>query len=143
MVMLRASLCFVLAAISIAAAPTNRLAFDSLPHARFEFTGPVGERIQANLDNWLLRVPGMLSDWAVMAAPDGLVVNWLDAGRCDAKPADGTPVTITSSDDAWRSGRTELRVESRAKNPFTLRVRIPAWAVTPKLLQDCLAAPPA
>ena len=44
--MLRALLGFILAAISIsAAAPTNRLAFDSLPHARFEFTGPVSELI--------------------------------------------------------------------------------------------------
>ncbi len=80
------------------------------------------------------RVPGMLSDWAVMAVPDGLVLNWLGAGRFTAKLADGTPVTITSSDDAWRSGQTELRVETATKNPFTLRVRIPAWAVTPKLL---------
>ena len=70
MVMLRASLGFILAAISIsAAAATNRLAFDSLPQARFEFTGPVGERIQANLDNWLLRAPqanpGMLEMFRV------------------------------------------------------------------------------
>jgi len=58
MVMLRASLGFILAAISIsAAAPTNRLAFESLPPARFEFTGPVSERIHANLDHWLLRMP--------------------------------------------------------------------------------------
>ena len=48
MVMLRASLGFILAAISIsAAAPTNRLVFDSLPHARFEFTGLVSELIAA------------------------------------------------------------------------------------------------
>jgi hypothetical protein len=43
-------------------------------------------------------------------------------------------VKITSSDDAWRSGRTGLRVETAAKNPFALRVRIPAWANAPKLL---------
>ena len=41
--MFRALFGFILTAISITAAvPTNRLAFDSLPHARFEFTGPVG-----------------------------------------------------------------------------------------------------
>ena len=80
------------------------------------------------------RVLGMLSGWAVMSDNDGLVLNWLGAGKFTAKLADGTPVTITSSDDAWRSGRTELRVETAAKNPFLLRVRIPAWAVAPKLL---------
>lgn len=70
MVMLRASFGFILAAVSIsAAAATNRLAFDSLPRARFEFTGPVGERIHANLDHWLLRAPqanpGMLEMFRV------------------------------------------------------------------------------
>lgn len=76
----------------------------------------------------------MLSEWAVMAAPDGLGLNWRGAFRFTAKLADGNTVKISSSDDAWRSGRTELRVETAAKNPFTLRVRIPAWAVGPKLL---------
>src|SRR5436190_6017911 len=33
------------------------LEFDSLPEARFKFIGPVGERVQANVDNWLLRAP--------------------------------------------------------------------------------------
>lgn len=36
---------------------TIRLALDSMPHARFEFTGPVGERIHANLGHGLLRAP--------------------------------------------------------------------------------------
>ena len=31
--------------------------FSSLPHGQFRFTGPVGERVEANLDNWLLRAP--------------------------------------------------------------------------------------
>ena len=31
--------------------------FNSLPHGRFRFTGPVGERVEANIDNWLLRAP--------------------------------------------------------------------------------------
>jgi uncharacterized protein len=40
-----------------AAAPTPPLVFDSLPAARFEFTGPVGSRVEANVENWLLRAP--------------------------------------------------------------------------------------
>ncbi|MEO6184073.1 MAG: beta-L-arabinofuranosidase domain-containing protein [Verrucomicrobiota bacterium] len=80
------------------------------------------------------RIPGMLSDWAVMSSTDGLILNWLGAGRFQMKLADGTPVTITSSDDAWRSGRTEFRVKTTAKNPIALRLRIPAWANRPKLL---------
>ena len=31
--------------------------FNSLPHGQFRFSGPVGERVEANIDNWLLRAP--------------------------------------------------------------------------------------
>src|SRR5437879_5524053 len=47
--------------ISAAAQPLppdkGGLPFDSLPEARFKFMGLVGERVQANVDNWLLRAP--------------------------------------------------------------------------------------
>src|SRR5437879_4511525 len=33
------------------------LQFDSLPHAHFMFAGMVGERVEANVENWLLRAP--------------------------------------------------------------------------------------
>ena len=33
------------------------LQFDPLPGSHFKFTGPVGERVEANKDNWLLRAP--------------------------------------------------------------------------------------
>jgi hypothetical protein len=33
------------------------LTFDSVPAARFDFQGPVGERVEANIENWLLRAP--------------------------------------------------------------------------------------
>src|SRR5258706_8249383 len=33
------------------------LQFDSLPRAHFIFTGSVGERVEANVENWLLRAP--------------------------------------------------------------------------------------
>lgn len=43
--------------------------FESLPRAHFKFTGPVGERVDANVDNWLLRAPqanpGMLEMFRV------------------------------------------------------------------------------
>jgi len=31
--------------------------FESLPHGRFKFSGPVGERVEANLENWLMQAP--------------------------------------------------------------------------------------
>src|SRR3989441_1016779 len=45
------------------------LQFDSVPHAQFKITGLVGERVQVNVDNWLLRAPqanpGMLEMFRV------------------------------------------------------------------------------
>src|SRR5438552_8339664 len=45
------------------------LQFDSLPQARFKFVGPAGQRVEANVDNWLLRAPqanpGMLEMFRV------------------------------------------------------------------------------
>jgi uncharacterized protein len=52
-----------------AAEPDPRLAFDSMAHAQFQFGGPLGERVKANVENWLLRAPqanpGMLQMFRV------------------------------------------------------------------------------
>jgi len=48
----------LLGEISLRGADTTpRLPFESFPQGRFEFAGRIGERIQANLDQWLLRAP--------------------------------------------------------------------------------------
>ena len=56
--------CGLIGLVSVAAAPlTNAvpdrgaLHCDSLPHASFSFGGEMGRRIDANLDQWLLRAP--------------------------------------------------------------------------------------
>jgi len=77
------------------------------------------------------RVLGMLSEWAVMSATNGVVLNWLGAGNFSVRLREGTSVKISSSGDAWRDGRTELRVVTAATRPFTLRLRIPQWAQVP------------
>jgi hypothetical protein len=87
------------------------------------------------------RVLGMLSDWAVMSASNGLVVNWLGAGRFTGQVADGVPVTIASGGEAWRDGHTDLRVVTAATQAFTLRVRIPAWARSPVVTVNDTAVP--
>jgi hypothetical protein len=80
------------------------------------------------------RVLGMLSEWAIMATADGVVLNWIGAGRFSSQLADGTPLVITSSGDAWRDGKTELRVQTEAATPFCLRLRIPTWASEPSVI---------
>ncbi|MCL4786962.1 MAG: glycoside hydrolase family 127 protein [Verrucomicrobia bacterium] len=48
----------LLGAATLPAADSNSpLVFESIPAAKFKFTGPVGERVQANMENWLLRAP--------------------------------------------------------------------------------------
>ena len=76
------------------------------------------------------RILGSLSEWAVMSASNGVVLNWLGKMRCTASLPDGVPIEINSSADAWREGKTELSVISAATRPFALKVRIPAWART-------------
>ena len=43
--------------IVLASQLTPRLVFDTMPAAKFEFQGPIGDRIKANVDNWLVRAP--------------------------------------------------------------------------------------
>ena len=38
-------------------AEEGKLAFESVPHARYDFRGLLGQRIDANVENWLLRAP--------------------------------------------------------------------------------------
>jgi len=74
------------------------------------------------------RVLGMLSEWAVMSATNGLVVNWLGSGNFIPHLADGTPVTITATGEAWREGHVEWRFSTTAAGPITVAWRVPKWA---------------
>lgn len=89
------------------------------------------------------RVLGVLSEWAVMAKDQGLVVNWLGAGRSSARLPDSTLVTITSSSDAWLDGGTEWRVDAPAGKMIPLQFRVPSWARNPtwKLNGELLPGP--
>ncbi len=77
------------------------------------------------------RVLGMLSEWAVMSAANGFIVNWLGDGSFTGKLSNGTPATITTSGEAWRDGHLELRISTAATEEFVLQVRIPTWAREP------------
>ncbi|MCL4179908.1 MAG: glycoside hydrolase family 127 protein, partial [Verrucomicrobia bacterium] len=46
-----------LSILAAAAAPAPVLRIDSLPSARFEFAGPIGERVKVNTEHWLLTAP--------------------------------------------------------------------------------------
>lgn len=74
------------------------------------------------------RVLGLLSEWAVMSAPDGWVVNWLGPMRLRFVTPAGSEVVLRSEGDYPISGAVGLRFEVAPPEPITLRVRIPGWA---------------
>ncbi|MCL4179909.1 MAG: glycoside hydrolase family 127 protein, partial [Verrucomicrobia bacterium] len=74
------------------------------------------------------RVLGMLGEWAVMTATDGLMVNWLGPVSAHAQLADGMPVLLEVTGTYPLAGRVKLRVEPQQPAQFTLRVRVPCWA---------------
>jgi DUF1680 family protein len=74
------------------------------------------------------RVTGMLGEWAVMSAPDGLVLNWLGPMRATTTLPDDTPVAVTVASDYPVDGAITLRLEPKRACEFNLRLRIPAWA---------------
>ena len=75
------------------------------------------------------RILGLLSEWALMSAPDGLVLNWLGPIRVTATLADGTPVAVAVRSQYPVEGPVSVRVEPRRPRQFTLRLRVPDWAV--------------
>lgn len=75
------------------------------------------------------RALGLLSDWAVMAQANTLVVNWHGPGRYALKLEDGSPLVLTCSTDFPRSGQVKWTVRTCTQSrPFRLRFRIPAWS---------------
>ena len=71
---------------------------------------------------------GLLSDWALMAAPDGLVLNWYGPGKITAHLPGGAPVTLRQQTRYPRSGSILLTLELPDPQLFTLRLRIPGWS---------------
>ncbi len=71
---------------------------------------------------------GMLSEWGVMRARDGLAVNYYGPMEARVSLADGTPVGIHQETDYPIGPRVTLRLDLPRPKPFTLRLRIPAWS---------------
>jgi len=75
----------------------------------------------------------MLSEWAVMASSDGLVVNYYGPGRVTGRLRDELMVTLECDSDYPVGGRVRLRVEPAEPREFVLGLRIPAWASEPRV----------
>src|SRR4051794_29845053 len=72
---------WLLLSCSSSAAEKAEPVFTPFPHAQFRFEGPVGQRVKANVDQWLLTAPvanpGMLEMFRVRARqPTPELVPW-------------------------------------------------------------------
>ena len=72
---------------------------------------------------------GMLSEWAVMQADEGPVVNYYGACSITVGLPGGERVRLTQTTRYPLEGRIELRVELARPETFTLRLRVPAWSL--------------
>ncbi|MBV7701064.1 beta-L-arabinofuranosidase domain-containing protein, partial [Streptomyces sp. TRM70350] len=73
---------------------------------------------------------GMLSEWAVMAAADGIVVNFYGPSRFTLLTPRGNQATIEQRTRYPVHGRVELVVTLAQNEAFTMRLRVPSWSTT-------------
>ncbi len=70
---------------------------------------------------------GMISDWALMADDDGLLLNWYGPSSVSAVVA-GSRVTLRQDTEYPRKGRVVVRVNPVKPTRFSLKLRIPYWS---------------
>ncbi|MCE5199895.1 glycoside hydrolase family 127 protein [bacterium] len=71
---------------------------------------------------------GMLSEWAVMTAEDGLVVNYYGPCEFEVKTHCGSLVKLSQSTNYPLDGNIVLHVDPDTEEHFTLKLRVPSWS---------------
>jgi hypothetical protein len=72
---------------------------------------------------------GMLSEWAVMAADDGLVLNYYGPMKASLKLKDGTRVEIEQTTDyPFAKEPVKITLHPERQVEFTVLLRIPGWS---------------
>ncbi|HIE26556.1 TPA: hypothetical protein EYP66_04655 [Candidatus Poribacteria bacterium] len=71
---------------------------------------------------------GMLSEWTMMLAKDGVVLNYYGPGAITLALPSGTPLTISQETEYPLSGKVKMIVELDKPENFTLYLRIPGWS---------------
>src|SRR4029078_491674 len=70
---------------------------------------------------------GMISDWALMATDDGIILNWYGPGSVSA-PFRGGELTLKQETEYPRNNQVRLMIQLSEPQSFTLRLRIPYWS---------------
>ncbi len=71
---------------------------------------------------------GILSEWAVMMAADGVALNWYGPSALIVRLPSGRKVRLIQETDYPVGGRIRLSVTPEAAERFALRLRIPGWS---------------
>jgi len=79
------------------------------------------------------RIPGLLSQWAVMSDTNRLALHWHGPGRHELRWPDGRQARLRCEGDYPFSGRVRWVVEEPSVHRFTLRFRMPAWTTQPRV----------
>jgi len=70
---------------------------------------------------------GLISDWAVMACKDGLVLNWYGPSKFKTTVCN-VPVVLEQKTDYPRNGKIQISVMPETPKEFPLKLRIPYWS---------------
>jgi DUF1680 family protein len=71
---------------------------------------------------------GLLADWAVMRAREGLALNYYGPSTITAPLASGRKVRLEQETDYPRGDKVRLSVTPEAEERFVLRLRVPGWS---------------
>ena len=71
---------------------------------------------------------GILSEWAVMAAEDGVALNYYGPSSFSVSMPGGGKLRLTQKTDYPVGGKIELTVDPAKATEFALRFRIPGWS---------------
>ena len=70
----------------------------------------------------------MLAEWAVMTSTEGVVLNWLGPLVATVALPDQSRLTLRVTGDYPWQLETDMAIEPEHEQPFTLRIRVPAWS---------------
>lgn len=84
---------------------------------------------------------GLISDWALMAGNQALLLNWYGPATLSAPVAGAGRVSLTQQTDYPAGNRVSLRVDPEKPARFSLKLRIPHWSVATRARLNGLDLP--
>ncbi len=74
------------------------------------------------------RTTAKMHNWVYSQSDDGLWIHLYGGSRLSSTLDDGSPIELIQETDYPWDGKIKLTVNQAGKKPFTIRLRIPAWA---------------